>query len=670
MLLLYRNMKIYLNQSKAKIFIVLGILILLLSCFTTFNKYDIAFAYSFSSPTLNLLSIDKIASQEKYNSCDYDIVTPNLDQGSTNICWAYATASASETSILKDKLDNNTKDTLRFSPIQIAYRTYNRDTDPLGNTVGVYNNDKWNVTGSSYNTFLMLSQWCAPVSGNVTAKADAYENNMYRLLDAEQIDLYSTSSYRITEIKKAIAKYGAVTGSYYNAREVYYYNTKGETRDGISHAMTIVGWDDTIPANKFQPKTANQNGGWIIKNSYNSLPYFYLSYDSAIGNTCGFKYANKSEFDFNYFYDNVSDAPMRSESASKCVSNVFMAKKSDNTHDEYVKAVNVATYGYNLTCKVQVYTNLTDPKNPESGTLSASGERVLDYGGYHTIMLDNLAKIDNGTYYSVVVNISSTTGGSSYILYSLNSSENTHYKSSYGWNSIGYAGRIKAYSVLKEKEETKQKIDISTAQYSTISPIPFTGQELCPQVNLSINSKGLDKDVDYTIFYKNNKNVGTAEIKINGIGNYTGSLNLEFKILPIDVPIKPNSAIKIPSNATTLSDITLPTGWQWEKPDLSVKDLTSATTIYVGENKDNYKNTIMIISLQKEENVEPNPDNPNDNNNEQNGNDDDNNDTSQSKSTIITTIIISSIFVLIIASTFIIVRIKKNKNSKNKTKLG
>ena len=136
------------------------------------------------------------------------------------------------------------------------------------------------------------------------------------------------------------------------------------------------------------------------------------------------------------------------------------------------------------------------------------------------------------------------------------------------------------------------------------------------------------------------------------------------------MPIKPNSAIKIPSNATTLSDITLPTGWQWEKPDLSVKDLTSATTIYVGENKDNYKNTIMIISLQKEENVEPNPDNPNDNNNEQNGNDDDNNDTSQSKSTIITTIIISSIFVLIIASTFIIVRIKKNKNSKNKTKLG
>lgn len=661
-------MKKYLNQSKAIIIAILAILILLMSYSLNIVSH-IVFADSFSNSTLNLLSIDEIAQREKYNSCDYDIVTPNLDQGSTNICWAYATASASETSVLNDKLDSNTKGTLRFSPTQIAYRTHNRDADPLGNTVGVYNNDKWNVTGSSYNTFLMLSQWCAPVAGNVTAKADAYENNLYRLLDAEQMDLYSTGSYRIDEIKRAIAKYGAVTGSYYNAREVYYYNTKGETRDGISHAMTIVGWDDSIPASNFQPNTASQNGGWIIKNSYNSLPYFYLSYDSSVGNVCGFKYANKSEFDYNYFYDNVSDAPMRSESNSKCVSNVFMAKKSDNTHNEYVKAVNVATYGYNLTCKVQVYTNLTDPKNPESGTLSASGERVLDYGGYHTIMLDNLAKIDNGTYYAVVVNISSNTGGSAYILYSLNSSENTHYKSSYGWNSIGYAGRIKAYTVLQEKEETEQKIDISTAKYNTISPIPFTGQELCPQINLTINSQNLIKDVDYSISYKNNKNVGTAEIKIIGNGNYTGSLKLEFEILPIDVPIKPNTQIKVTSNATTLYDIGLPAGWQWENPNLLINDITNATAIYVGENKDNYKNTKMIISLQKEDPINPNPDNPdpdnpNDNNNDQNGNNDNKNNGLQIKPDIIMAIIILSVIGLIIASIFIIVRVKKNKKLK------
>lgn len=667
-------MKKFLKKQEVKFITFLAISILLLSYFTTFINHVVVFANSFSTSTLDSRSIDEIVSREKYNSCDYDIVTPNLDQGSTNICWAYATASASETSVLKDKLDNTTKDTLRFSPTQIAYRTHNRDKDPLNNTDGVYANDKWNVTGNSYNTFLMLSQWCAPVAGIVSAKDDAYENNLYRLLDAEQIDLYSNGSYRINEIKHAIAKYGAVTGSYYNASEVYYYNTKGETRDGISHAMTIVGWDDTIPANNFQPKTASQNGGWIIKNSYNSLPYFYLSYDSSVGNVCGFKYAKKSEFDFNYFYDNVSDAPMRSDNNSKCVANVFVAKKGDENHSEYVKAVNVATYGYNLTCKVQVYTNLTDPKNPESGTLSASGNRILNYGGYHTIMLDDLVKIKKGTYYSIVVSVSSNNGGSAYILYSLNSSPNTHYKFSNGWNSIGYAGRIKAYTVLQE--EIDQKIDISTVQYDAIPDIYYTGQAFSPQVNLTLNSQSLIENIDYTISYKNNTNVGTATIVINGIRNYTGTLTINFQILPIDVPTKPSDKIKIPINAITLSDIILPTDWQWENPNLAVDNLTNATAIYVGENKNNYRNTIMTINLQKEEYVDPNPDNPstdnpNDNNDNNNNNDNkDNKDNNDNKDIVPDKkdIILKIIIFVIIGVTFIltlsllIIKINKKKN--------
>lgn len=663
-------MKNRFSKQKSKIFILLIALIFVISCFANTTKHDIIFADTQSNiDKLNSMSIDEIASQKKYNSCDYDIVTPNLDQGSTDICWAYATAGASETSVLKDKLDNNTKDTLRFSPTQIAYRTHNRDADPLGNTNGVYSNDKWNVTGSSSNTFLMLSQWCAPVAGNVTAKSDAYENNLYRLLDAEQIDLYTTGSYRIDEIKKAIAKYGAITGSYYNARETYYYNTKGETRDGISHAMTIVGWDDTIPASNFKPKVASQNGGWIIKNSYNSLPYFYLSYDSAIGNTCGFKFANKSEFDFNYFYDNVSDAPIRSENNSKCVSNVFMAKKGDSKHNEYVKAINVSTYGYNLNCQVKVYTNLTDPKNPESGTLSASGERLLEYGGYHTIMLNNMAKIDNGTYYSVVTSVSSTSGKSANILYSLNSSQNTYYKSSYGWNSINYAGRIKAYTVLQEKNETEQKIDISTAQHSSISPIAFTGQAICPQVSLTLNSQTLIENTDYFVFYKNNTNVGTAEIEIKGNGNYTGTITLEFEILPIDVPIKPNDKIKIPSNATTLSDIALPAGWQWEDSSLLVDNLTSACAIYVGENKNNYKNTTLIIMLQKETSVDPTPINPKPDDTKPDDKKDNTNENTNNKY-IVPIIIVTSLVGLTIASLFIFIRFKKRKQIKNIKKLG
>ena len=646
-------------RRKTNLLVFIYLIILFLTCLVNIQIKDIVFADNILSATiLNSMPLDEIVEKERYNSCEYNIVTPTLDQGSTNICWAYATASVSETSILKDQLDNSAKDTLRFSPTQIAYRTYNRDSDPLNNTSGVYANDKWNVTGSPYNTFLMLSQWCAPVAGDVSAKADAYENNLYRLLDAEKMDSNYTGLYRVNEIKRAIAKYGAVTGSYYNAREVEYYNTRGETLDGISHAITIVGWDDTIPASKFKPKEASQNGGWIIKNSYNTLPYFYLSYDSSVGNVCGFKYAKKSEFDFNYFYDNVIEEPMRSENNSKCVANVFLAKKSDDEHSEYVKAVNVATYGNNLTCNVKVYTNLTNPNNPESGILSASGERLLDYSGYHTVMLNNLAKIDKDTYYSVVVSVSSQNGGSSYILYSLNSSVNTKYKSASGWNVANYASRIKAYTVLK-KDESNSKIDISLAQYNDISSQLYSGQAICPQVQISLNSQTLILNKDYQVIYSNNKNVGTAEIVVNGIGNYKGSLKIEFQILPIEVPIKPNNKIVYSSSATTLKDISLPTGWQWENPDLFINNITTALAIYMGEDKNNYNNTTKLITLIKEGNN--NPDVPKDN-----INDDKMILNKQNKILIIGGIVVVGIILIIIIIWFIKKTKRKRKVKINK----
>ena len=96
-------MKKYLNEQKSKTAIVSAILILLISCFTIFTGHDIAYAGASSITTVSgSVTVEEIAGREKYNSCDYGIVTPNLDQGNTNICWAYATASSSEISVLKD----------------------------------------------------------------------------------------------------------------------------------------------------------------------------------------------------------------------------------------------------------------------------------------------------------------------------------------------------------------------------------------------------------------------------------------------------------------------------------------------------------------------------------------------------------------------------------------
>ncbi len=48
----------------------------------------------------------------------------------------------------------------------------------------------------------------------------------------------------------------------------------------------------------------------------------------------------------------------------------------------------------------------------------------------------------------------------------------------------------------------------------------------------AIVSTELVKDVDYTLEYKDNLNVGTATLKITGIGNYQGTFTKTFKISP------------------------------------------------------------------------------------------------------------------------------------------
>ena len=46
---------------------------------------------------------------------------------------------------------------------------------------------------------------------------------------------------RINEIKKAISKYGAVTASTsYDGRNRYYYNDK-DIKNGVAHAITLIG---------------------------------------------------------------------------------------------------------------------------------------------------------------------------------------------------------------------------------------------------------------------------------------------------------------------------------------------------------------------------------------------------------------------------------------------
>lgn len=79
--------------------------------------------------------------------------------------------------------------------------------------------------------------------------------------------------------------------------------------------------------------------------------------------------------------------------------------------------------------------------------------------------------------------------------------------------------------------------DLSFADISGIGGNKkYTGAFIkCPELNVKIAGRTLRKNVDYTVIYRNNKNVGNAEIVINGKGNYTGRITSGFKILRRDI---------------------------------------------------------------------------------------------------------------------------------------
>ena len=66
--------------------------------------------------------------------------------------------------------------------------------------------------------------------------------------------------------------------------------------------------------------------------------------------------------------------------------------------------------------------------------------------------------------------------------------------------------------------------------------IEFGNAELKPDIELKFEDYGLINGVDYNIKYNNNKDKGTVDVIIEGIGNYEGSIDTSFEI--IEKPIE------------------------------------------------------------------------------------------------------------------------------------
>lgn len=102
---------------------------------------------------------------------------------------------------------------------------------------------------------------------------------------------------------------------------------------------------------------------------------------------------------------------------------------------------------------------------------------------------------------------------------------------------------------------TSTKVTTLTTSNATLSlsytTKPYTGSALKPATTVKYGSKKLTNGEDYTVSYSNNKEPGTATVKITGTGDYKGSLSKTFKITALTAVYRTTSKVNYRSGCGT-----------------------------------------------------------------------------------------------------------------------
>lgn len=85
-------------------------------------------------------------------------------------------------------------------------------------------------------------------------------------------------------------------------------------------------------------------------------------------------------------------------------------------------------------------------------------------------------------------------------------------------------------SYLTKASSSKALTASNTTVVLKYTSLPYTGKALTPAVTVTYNGTRLVNGTDYVVTYSNNKEPGTAAVKVTGQGSYRGSLSKTFQI--------------------------------------------------------------------------------------------------------------------------------------------
>ena len=331
-------------------------------------------------------------------SYDYREVGRALEvknQGSLGTCWAFASLTALESSMLvAERMD--------FSEDHMSLW----EKFPEGQKDG----------GDYIMSMAYLLSWQGPVPEAADPYGDGVRaEDVPAAKHVQEIRLYQSKDYE--KIKRAVYENGGVQSSFYSdltgpdsdsphySRETaaYYYDGAA----GANHDVVIVGWDDGYPKENFK-KQPEGDGAFLCVNSWGEAfgdgGYFYISYyDTNIG-TSNIAYTEIEDPDN---YDGIYQTDlcgwvgqMGYEQDTAWFANVYTAEGNEN-----LEAVGFYATGPDTEYEVYVITGVREMESLEDRRPAASG--TLEDAGYYTVPLKRAVRLNQGGRFAVAVKIKS-----------------------------------------------------------------------------------------------------------------------------------------------------------------------------------------------------------------------------------------------------------------------
>ena len=564
----------------------------------------------------------------KYDPRTNGLVSSVKNQYPYGMCWAFSSTTSMESNLLKQGLGE-----YDLSEEHLAYFLAHRVGDPLGNTEYDKNiivtshsaspEYEYRSGGNQILAALFLAGWSGfGLENEVPYPTDVHHKEVYPSNPSPSLAYQTTAylkdavitEYHVDRVKELISEYGTVSANlcmsttYLNGKTMAYsypgYNS-------VDHAVSLVGWDDTYSADNFLARSfVTQDGAWIAKNSWGEdwgeKGYFYISYEcETLTNLVSLSGTISPPYPNNYYYDGTSSFIENSRlnpkgsSGTTALANIFQVKAGKGLSETLGEIV-IEDYKDDSVYGIQIYTNLSDPNDPVSGTMAFSTPQRYrkKYSGIATVALEHEIILAPDSYFSVVLTNEGTTKipylleqngftDGDWMNYSAQLDKGQSFSYTDGvWTDLctaknqGYCARIKAHTGTLNY---KPSISLAMTSYTDY---PGKSVSLVPQVS------GIS---DYTvIFTSSNPSVatvassglvktkapGTAMItcSVQGLPSLSKTCTVTVKKLPVPSMNTPE-AVDYTTVKLTWEGVSPSNGYQIERRLSSASAWTRIATV-------------------------------------------------------------------------------------------